>query len=599
MDKQKYVSDIIGEEYKNWEDGDIIFIKTPTGSGKTTFILNTLLEYAVSINERILYIANREILKKQIEKKLMMEIRYNFPNVNNIEDKFMVMTYQEIENRHKKSIENSENLILDCKYIVCDECHYFLNDSTFNTNTEFSYDIIKKSNKDSILIYMSATIDNIKDIIYEREGIKDKEIESNCEPSRGMKIRLVKQTKTPKIYSSDIDYSYVKLHILKDVAKIYELINENRGKWLIFVDSKKNGTGINKSLLKKDIDTIFIDAELKSSDREAKKATEHIEKYEAFSQDVVICTSVMDNGITISDIEVRNVIIMAYTQEEFIQMLGRVRMNIDRIDDEHSILNLYILTRNKNFFKKKLKNIERIIENIGKYKKYTYRLKEIEEILGCMNSLKGKIPIMDDDYADKFDRKYIVKQYNSKRKSDDILKKILTSNNFYEFVKHTCSVVDTNTLVLNEFSDRQYKYLYDSYKNIIERFEKEGECAFVYQQAEWLGIENVDPTIQESKVSEKSEIISIIDEYVGEKLDKEKNIELRERIRTLVKNILQKNNQKQTGEIRKLSNEMIKKGDGKEQRVLSYERFNLIMDTLNLKYKMEKNGAYFIISKKE
>lgn len=255
--------------------------------------------------------------------------------------------------------------------------------------------------------------------------------------------------------------------------------------------------------------------------------------------------------------------------------------------------------RNKNFFAKKLRSTERIIENIGKYKKYTYRLKEIKEILGCRNSIEGKIPVINDDYSDRFNREYIVEKYNSKRKSNDVLKKVLASDNFYEFVKHTCSVVDTNTLVLNEFSDRQYKYLYDSYKNIIERFEKEGECAFVYQQAEWLGIENVDLIIQESEASDKSKIMSIIDEYAGKKFDKKKNIELRERIRILVINILKRNNQEQTEDIRKLIEEMIKKGDGKAPRVLSQKRFNFIMATLNLKYKMEPNGDDYIISKKQ
>lgn len=313
-----------------------------------------------------------------------------------------VKTYQEIENKYKELVEYSKTLDMNYRYIVCDECHYFLNDSIFNTNTGFSYDCIKNSNESSILIFMSATIDNIKDIIYEREKLKDEEIEVVAKSGDG-KIRMLRptQTRIPKIYNSDIDYSYVKLNILSDIMRICDLITANKGKWLIFVDSKKAGIGINKSLLEKEIDSIFIDAELKNSDRETRKTTEHIEKYETFNQDVIICTSVMDNGITISDIEVRNVIIMAYIKEEFIQMLGRVRMNIDQVDDAHSILNLYILMRNKNFFSKKLRNIDRIIDNIGKYTKYTYRLKEMQKILRCRNSIEGNIPVgYDDDYGD-------------------------------------------------------------------------------------------------------------------------------------------------------------------------------------------------------
>ena len=40
---QSYVSDIIGEDYKNWKPGDRILISTGTGSGKTWFVLRVLL----------------------------------------------------------------------------------------------------------------------------------------------------------------------------------------------------------------------------------------------------------------------------------------------------------------------------------------------------------------------------------------------------------------------------------------------------------------------------------------------------------------------------------------------------------------------------
>lgn len=46
---------------------------------------------------------------------------------------------------------------------------------------------------------------------------------------------------------------------------------------------------------------------------------------EIFKQKVVVATSVMDNGISIHDIEMRNMVIIADTKEEFIQMLGRKR----------------------------------------------------------------------------------------------------------------------------------------------------------------------------------------------------------------------------------------------------------------------------------
>lgn len=34
-----FIADSIGTEYKKWRAGDTIFISSPTGSGKTTFVL--------------------------------------------------------------------------------------------------------------------------------------------------------------------------------------------------------------------------------------------------------------------------------------------------------------------------------------------------------------------------------------------------------------------------------------------------------------------------------------------------------------------------------------------------------------------------------
>ena len=31
----KYISELVGEEYKQWKAGDIVFLSSPTGSGKT------------------------------------------------------------------------------------------------------------------------------------------------------------------------------------------------------------------------------------------------------------------------------------------------------------------------------------------------------------------------------------------------------------------------------------------------------------------------------------------------------------------------------------------------------------------------------------
>lgn len=75
----KWISDVIGENYKHWKDGDIVKIQAQTGTGKTRFIIgdknNRGLVDNMNCFEKMIYICNRTELKRQVKLDLLR--KYN------------------------------------------------------------------------------------------------------------------------------------------------------------------------------------------------------------------------------------------------------------------------------------------------------------------------------------------------------------------------------------------------------------------------------------------------------------------------------------------------------------------------------------------
>ena len=103
----QYVTDVIGEEYKKWRSGDVVKIKTQTGSGKTYFIKNSLIPYIDELNAlkifndfKVLILTNRINLSRQIKKDLLIKYKEKIPKkledidkhkqINNV----TIMSYQ-------------------------------------------------------------------------------------------------------------------------------------------------------------------------------------------------------------------------------------------------------------------------------------------------------------------------------------------------------------------------------------------------------------------------------------------------------------------------------------------------------------------------
>lgn len=169
-EKKKYVSDIIGNDYTKWRQGEVKFLNAQTGSGKTYFILNKLLPYVCSQNGKILYLVNRYSLKNQIEKEIYrLSESPDYPL--NAMQHIKIDTYQSLEHFLQNNVFCNYFPPLSpsstCKlFVILDEAHYFYTDSIFNPYTYSSFYSIFFERYRFCTVLISATIENyINDIV--------------------------------------------------------------------------------------------------------------------------------------------------------------------------------------------------------------------------------------------------------------------------------------------------------------------------------------------------------------------------------------------------------------------------------------------------
>lgn len=449
----KWVSDVISETegytYKDWKEGSIVSIDAQTGTGKTYAILNKILEDKVEDYEELVYICNRIELRRAIQKDLLekykMEAKYfigeeEFFDKNWIGNKraiidyewldeqktiynVTVMSYHEIANSRNWRIHTDSNYHILEKYqwIVCDEVQFFLTDASFNQKTYMAYDeIFYARDSESTLIMLSATIDEVNTLI--QEYIDMWKIHEDL-----FGVNLVHEYK----YSTGRDYSYVNVKYFKDINDIETLIKNSEEKWLVFVTSDDNGRKLKDNLCENGVLAEFIKA---NEDNQEKK---NLTMFSKFSCQCLIATKCIDNGVNIKDVNVKNIVVMAYDKTTFIQELGRLRLNIK---DAHEI-NLYIRCCYKKTFSTMLKKCEDKQELIDLYK---------EDI----NKFKVRF---NNDY---------------KKLPEDI---------FYLNTKNEWTI---NKLGVTRMElDRKH------YKNMVDMMEMD-KFAFIKEQLSWLGLED-------------------------------------------------------------------------------------------------------------
>lgn len=468
----KYVTDGIGQNFKYWTFRNPIFISAQTGMGKNTFVENVLIEDALQNNYRILIISNRVASNRQQKERIAKVTGcelyledYTPKGLDKIElfGNISIMTYQKLGNSLSTFSANEYSIV------VFDECHFFISDALFNNKTN---EIFKKSIdtfQNSLRIYMTSTPDEIFSLILEEE----KKLMYTLEYALYQSINSYQYFKKILYYNFKRDYNYICIRYFNLKEEILELINKDNSeyKWIIFINSKING----KKLLEKitSNNAVFITSESKESKDTDGKIYTQIVNEKKFDSKILICTSVLDNGINLKDPLLKNIIIFSYDKTEFLQMLGRKRI----IDDEK--INLYL-----------------------------YRGK-IEEI-------NAKLSIIKKQYG-------FINEFNSNPVS--FLNKNFTNNDIYKGLFYFNKYQKP---CLNELAEKKLynnKYFYEKIMNSLNGGDKE---AFILEQLSWIGLkETYDPSLYINYVDpdkNKANFINFLDKYCdiplsGDELD--------------------------------------------------------------------------------
>lgn len=195
-ESKQYVSDLIGESYKHWENGRVI-LECGTGRGKNEFIVRRLAGWLVdrTLNgegkDSILYLCPLNSLHAEmIRRRLKAEIddmgEETAAELRLYEDVLKVQTYQYMEKCCRNNSGKLEEYLQGSKYIVADECHYFTDFATYNINTCLSMEELQRTEKDHVVIYMSATGGQIYEM-----------------------LNAVSQTPSDRIYTLPQDYRHI------------------------------------------------------------------------------------------------------------------------------------------------------------------------------------------------------------------------------------------------------------------------------------------------------------------------------------------------------------------------------------------------------
>lgn len=559
---KKYLSDTIGDSYLDWE-GKKIFISADTGFGKTFFIVLVYLKCIAIRRGKLLILCNRRLLRYQY----WFDLIKRYSEGEFLETYVEVSTYQQIAEKlfHAR---NKADVLRSYTSIILDEVHYFYSDSDFNCFGTYLLlnEIIQLCFKKT-LIFMSATMEPIEPFI--KEGIA----RARCNQQGRYIIPAPRSIRVEESYEEleehskciDITHSqinnYDRFHciyfnLMEELAEFVALADK---KSILFIDDKSKAKDMKELILKygelSEKDIVIINADnLNNGDNNG--VIEQLAIAHRVEPQILITTSVLDNGVSIHDENVGNLLIMTDSRVSFMQMIGRVR------SESCQECNLLFLKRESSEFKYRMLQLEKevsIIEELSNQQD-TNNIRNIQIAWGAdedraRSYMKFLLPVSEKDMDEFFIHPYSC----------------------------TKNMVKGVNLVLNKYAARKTRDMY-MMTSLFYSLAVDNPILVVFKQMEWIR-KMPDELDYYTEVKDRTlaEVKSLLLTVQG--CDNDKYTDMKKRLTDEYREFIKHNYEKNL----------------RSDRSLSEKTLSVILDDLCLKKVVYDKGSkrYYSITDKE
>lgn len=362
--KKPYLAEIFNEkDFKKWIQKKKVLLNFPTGRGKTTLIMDKFIPFCRTQKKKCLILSNRRLLNEQYS----FDLAERYESLKEQQDDVMLMTYHTLVQVLMTRGE-LKNFLNQFDVVIVDESHFFYSDSDFNgfgtyvLLQELIYSCFFKT-----MVFMTATAKEVRKILYE---VFDKVEKRHKYENKGrITTEGYKLSDYDYDYEDDMDYTHISPVFVEDVESLAYYLANSSGKSIVFIDDKKRAEEFKKILIEiektLDDNIVLLNSELLEKDIKNPITRELVLKNQ-FESKILLTTSVLDNGVSVHDSKIENIVIATESRISFLQMLGRIRTEMV------SECKLFIFPRKPSYYECRVEQ-------------YQEKLKQIQEIRRGIN----------------------------------------------------------------------------------------------------------------------------------------------------------------------------------------------------------------------